>query len=76
MKASRVPGAVSCRTCRAWPSHALTAVESQERVLAELAALRRVSAQRNRLLLGAVSLLAAVVLMLGWDFLGLRLPRL
>jgi ubiquinone biosynthesis protein len=56
--------------------NALTAVESQERVLAELAALRRVSAQRNRLLLAAVSLLAALVLMFGWVFLGLRLPRL
>jgi ubiquinone biosynthesis protein len=57
-------------------ANALRAVENQERVLAELAELRRASAQRNRWLAAGVSLLAAIVLMLGWAFLGFRLPRL
>jgi hypothetical protein len=52
------------------------AVENQERVLAELAELRRAHAQRNQWLAVGVSLLAAIVLMLGWAFLGFRLPRL
>jgi len=55
-------------------ANALKAVENQERVLAELAELRRASAQRNRWLAAGVSLLAAIVLMLGWAFLGFRLP--
>jgi ubiquinone biosynthesis protein len=57
-------------------AHALMAVENQERVLQELAELRRSNAQRNQWLAAGVSLLAAVVLMLGWAFLGFRLPRL
>jgi len=56
-------------------AQALMAVESQERVLAELAELKRANAQRNRWLAVAVWLMAAVVLMLAWVFLGLRLPR-
>ena len=51
-------------------------IESQERVLAELAELRRAQTQRNQWLALGVSLLAAIVLMLGWAFLGFRLPRL
>jgi ubiquinone biosynthesis protein len=57
-------------------ANALAAVEGQERVLAELAQLRRANAQRNQWLAAGASLLAALVLMLGWVFLGFRLPRL
>jgi len=56
--------------------HAELRHESQERVLAELAELRRAQTQRNQWLALGVSLLAAIVLMLGWAFLGFRLPRL
>jgi ubiquinone biosynthesis protein len=57
-------------------AQALMAVESQERVLAELAELKRVSAQRNRWLAAAVWLMAVIVLMLAWLFVGLRPPQL
>jgi ubiquinone biosynthesis protein len=57
-------------------AQALMVVESQERMLAELAELRRSNAQRNQWLALGVALLAAIVLMLGWAFLGFRLPRL
>jgi ubiquinone biosynthesis protein len=57
-------------------ANALAAVEGQERVLAELAELKRASARRNQWLAFGAWLLAAAVLMLGWVFLGLRLPRL
>ena len=56
--------------------NALTAVESQERVLAELAQLRRATERRNQLLMAGVSLLAAIVFMFGWAFLGFPFPRL
>ena len=52
------------------------AVESQERVLAELARLRRATDRRNQLLLALVCLLGAIVAMFGWAFLGLPFPRL
>jgi len=54
---------------------ALMAVEGQERVLAELRELRRANAQRNRWMAIGAGLLAAIVVMLGWAFLGFRLPR-
>jgi ubiquinone biosynthesis protein len=57
-------------------AQALMAVESQERVLAELAELKRAHVQRNRWLAAAVWLMAAIVLMVAWVFLGLQLPRL
>jgi len=57
-------------------ANALAAVENQERVLTELAELRRTSARRNQWLTAGVLLLAAIVLMFGWAFLGFRLPRL
>jgi ubiquinone biosynthesis protein len=57
-------------------ANALMAVESQERLLAELAQLRRATDRRNHLLLAGVLLLAAIVLMFGWAFLGLPFPRL
>jgi ubiquinone biosynthesis protein len=57
-------------------ANALMAVENQERLLQQLAELRRANALRNRWLAAVVSLLAAMVLMLGWAFLGFRLPRL
>jgi ubiquinone biosynthesis protein len=56
--------------------NALMAVESQERVLAELAQLRRATERRNQLLMAGVSLLAAIVFMFGWAFLGFPFPRL
>jgi ubiquinone biosynthesis protein len=57
-------------------TQALQAVEAQERVLAELTELRNAHLRRNQWLAAAVALLAAIVLMLGWAFLGFRLPRL
>jgi len=57
-------------------TQALLAVENQERLLAELAELRRVHLRRNQWLAIGVSLLSAIVLMLAWAFLGFRLPRL
>ncbi|MBV8208906.1 MAG: ubiquinone biosynthesis regulatory protein kinase UbiB [Burkholderiaceae bacterium] len=57
-------------------AQALMASEGQERVLAELAELRRANAQRNRWLAVGVALLAAAVLLLGWLFVGSRVPRL
>ena len=57
-------------------AQALAAVESQERVLAELEQLRRATEQRNRFLLVGVSMVAAIAAMLAWAFLGLPFPRL
>jgi ubiquinone biosynthesis protein len=57
-------------------AQALAAVEGQERVLTELAELKRANTQRNRWLAAAVWLMAAIVLMVAWVFLGLPLPRL
>jgi ubiquinone biosynthesis protein len=56
-------------------THALMAVENQERALAELVQLRRATSRRNQWLAVGVVLLAAVVLILAWGFLGLRPPR-
>jgi len=56
--------------------NALMAVESQERVLAELSRLRRATDRRNQLLLALVCLLGAIVVMFGWAFLGFPFPRL
>jgi ubiquinone biosynthesis protein len=55
---------------------ALMAVESQERVLAELGQLRRATEQRNRLMMVGVSMLAAIAFVVAWMFLGLPLPHL
>jgi ubiquinone biosynthesis protein len=56
--------------------NALMAADNQQRVLEELAALKRTQAQRNQWLAAGILLLGAIVLMFGFAFLGFRLPRL
>jgi ubiquinone biosynthesis protein len=52
----------------------LEAPRRLEEVTAELRRLRRATAHRNRLLLAGVTMLAALVLMVAWAFIGMPLP--
>ncbi len=57
-------------------ANALLAVEGQDRILSELAQLRRATELRNRLMALGVAMLGAIALMFGWAFLGFPFPQL